>query len=190
MEGLRYNVLATEMGWVAILVSDAGLRAVTLQPSPQEALERLGPEARQATHDPTGLLDQSWAIQRYFEGESSALDSLDLDLEKAPPFFKAAWEATRSIPPGETRTYSWIAQEAGRPRAFRAAGQAMARNRLALVIPCHRVIGSHGGLHGYGMGGLAVKAKLLDMEREFAESQSEDQGASARPEQHIRESIP
>ncbi len=173
MADLRYNVFATAMGWVAILVSGAGLKAVTLQPSPQEALERLGPEAGRATHDPTGLLDQCWAIQRYFEGDPTAMDILDLDLEGAPPFFKAAWEATRSIPAGETRTYSWLAQEAGRPRAFRAAGQAMARNRLALVIPCHRVIGSHGGLHGYGMGGLEVKAKLLDMEREFVGSRSE-----------------
>ena len=170
MADLRYNVFATAMGWVAILVSENGLRAVTLQQSPQEALERLGPEARRATHDPTGILEQCQAIQRYFAGDPTALDALNLDLEDAPPFFKAAWEATRSIPAGETRTYSWIAQEAGRPRAFRAAGQAMARNRLALVIPCHRVIGSHGGLHGYGMGGLEVKAKLLDMEREFANS--------------------
>ena len=174
MAGLRYNVFATAMGWVAILASDAGLRAVTMRQSPQEALEMLGPEGGRATHDPTGLLDQCWAIQRYFEGDPTAMDTLDLDLEEAPPFFKAAWEATRSIPPGETRTYSWLAQEAGRPRAFRAAGQAMARNRLALVIPCHRVIGSHGGLHGYGMGGLEVKAKLLDMEREFAGRQDEE----------------
>ena len=173
MADLRYNVFATAMGWVAILVSGAGLRAVTLQPSPQEALERLGPEAGRAVHDPTGILEQCWAIQRYFEGDANALDMLKLDLEDAPPFFKAAWEATRSIPAGETRTYSWLAQEAGRPRAFRAAGQAMARNRLALVIPCHRVIGSHGGLHGYGMGGLEVKAKLLDMERGFATGEGE-----------------
>ena len=174
MEQLRYNVCATVMGWVAILVSEAGLRAVTLQPSPQEALERLGPEARQATHDPSGLLEQCYAIQRYFDGQPDALESLELDLEGAPPFFKAAWEATRTIPAGETRTYRWLAQEAGRPRAFRAAGQAMARNRLALVIPCHRVIGSHGGLHGYGMGGLQVKAKLLEMEREFVERENAD----------------
>ena len=169
MAGLRYNVFATSMGWVAILVSQAGLRAVTLQPTPQEALERLGPEAGQATHDPTGILDQVFAIQRYFEGDPNAMDQLELDLEDAAPFFRAAWQATRSIPPGENRTYSWVAQEAGSPRAFRAAGQAMARNRLALVIPCHRVIGSHGGLHGYGMGGLEMKAKLLEMERDFAE---------------------
>ena len=179
MADMRYNVFATTMGWVAILVSKAGLRAVTLRQSPQEALEMLGTEGRQATHDPTGLLDQCWAIQRYFEGDPNAMDTLELDLEEAPPFFKAAWEAARSIPAGETRTYSWIAQEAGRPRAFRAAGQAMARNRLALVIPCHRVIGSHGGLHGYGMGGLEVKAKLLDMEREFVEGQGGGEKASA-----------
>ena len=77
----------------------------------------------------------------------------------------AAWDACRRIPPGETRSYAWLAQAAGRPLAARAAGQSMARNRLAMIIPCHRVIGSDGGLHGYGAGGLGVKARLLDMER-------------------------
>ena len=93
------------------------------------------------------------------------MSEIALDLEDAPPFFAAAWEACRRIPPGETRSYRWLAAEAGRPLAARAAGQAMARNRLALVIPCHRVIGSDGDLHGYGAGGLAVKAQLLEIER-------------------------
>ena len=167
MEALRYNVFPTDMGWVAVLGSAAGLRAITMQPSPQEALDHLGPEGQHADHDPAGLQAQCEAIQHYFAGDPNALEHLQLDLQDAPPFFKAAWEAARSIPPGETRSYGWIAQEAGRPRAFRAAGQAMARNRLALAIPCHRVIGSGGGLHGYGMGGLAVKARLLEMERDF-----------------------
>ena len=82
-----------------------------------------------------------------------------------PPFFRAAWEACLTIPRGETRSYAWVAAAAGSPGAFRAAGQAMARNRLAVVVPCHRVIGSDGGLHGYGGGGLDKKAKLLNMER-------------------------
>jgi O-6-methylguanine DNA methyltransferase len=86
-------------------------------------------------------------------------------LTNCPPFFGAAWQACRRIPPGETRSYAWLAAAAGRPRAVRAAGQAMARNPWALIIPCHRVIGSDGGLHGYGAGGLKVKARLLEMER-------------------------
>ena len=92
------------------------------------------------------------------------LDEIDLDFSRVTPFFSAAWNACRSIPPGETRSYSWLAAEAGSPLAMRAAGQAMARNRFSLIIPCHRVIASDGGLGGYGGGGLGVKAQLLQME--------------------------
>ena len=100
------------------------------------------------------------------QGDMSALENIALDLSNAPPFFGAAWEACRRIPAGETRSYAWLAAEAGNPLAVRAAGQAMARNRFALIVPCHRVIASDGDLRGYGAGGLRVKAKLLDMERE------------------------
>ena len=103
-------------------------------------------------------------LERYFQGDATALGEIKLDLGAAPPFFAAAWEACRRIPPGETRSYQWLAAEAGNPRAARAAGQAMAKNRWALVVPCHRVIGSDGDLHGYGAGGLRVKARLLQME--------------------------
>ena len=96
--------------------------------------------------------------------EQAALDEIGLDLSGVTPFFSAAWNACRSIPPGETRSYAWLAAEAGSPLAMRAAGQAMARNRFSLIIPCHRVIASDGGLGGYGGGGLGVKARLLQME--------------------------
>ena len=164
MGELMYHIFSTEMGWVAALASKRGLRSLTIQPSPQEAMEHLGPGARAAAHDPDGLAYLQMAIGKYFSGDVKALSLLPLDLEDAAPFFKAAWEACRTIPPGETRSYGWLAQEAGRPRAARAAGQAMARNRVALAVPCHRVIGSDGSLHGYGMGGLSVKARLLEME--------------------------
>ena len=86
-----------------------------------------------------------------------------LDVEGVAPFTLAAWEACVRIPKGETRSYGWLAAEAGRPGAARAAGQAMARNRFPPLVPCHRVIGSTGSLHGYG-GGLALKARLLEAE--------------------------
>ena len=97
---------------------------------------------------------------------SNAPQRIRIDLANASPFFIAAWEACSSIPPGETRSYQWLAEAAGSPRASRAAGQAMARNPLPLIIPCHRVVGSNGGLHGYGGGGVGVKARLLELERQ------------------------
>ena len=160
---LRYDVFSTELGWVGALASPQGLRRLTLRPSPNEALEEMGPEAAQAEHDPSFLSDIRLQIDDYFAGDEKSLDSIGLDLEDAPPFYKAAWEACRTIPRGETRSYAWLAVTAGRPGASRAAGQAMAKNRLALIIPCHRVIGSDGELHGYG-GGLDKKEWLLKLE--------------------------
>ena len=165
MAELRYHVFPTDLGWLAALASENGLRALTLQPSPQEALDHLGPELNKADHDPAALEGLRLAAEAYMGGKPNALVDLPIDVDDATSFFKAAWDACRSIPPGETRSYGWLAEEAGRPRAFRAAGQAMARNRVALVVPCHRVVGGDGALHGYGMGGLSMKARLLEMER-------------------------
>ena len=123
-----------------------------------------GHDTEGAENDPEAFREIVDCLLRYSEGDLGALDGIELDLEGAPPFFRAAWSACRAIPPGETRSYRWLAAEAGNPLALRAAGQAMARNRFSLIIPCHRVISSDGGLGGYGGGGLGVKAKLLQME--------------------------
>jgi methylated-DNA-[protein]-cysteine S-methyltransferase len=136
-----------------------------MKPTPEEILEDLNDDLRGSEQDDEAFPQARQCLERYFEGDNDALDEIVLDLSNAPPFFGAAWEACRNIPAGETRSYAWLAAEAGRPNAARAAGQAMARNPLALVIPCHRVIGSSGDLHGYGAGGLAVKARLLQMEQ-------------------------
>ena len=164
MPELYYDVFPTDIGWVGVLASVRGLRRLAVRPSPDQVMQDLEPELARAGQDPLALADIRQRIEAYSSGDKKALDGVALDLEDAPPFFRAAWEACRTIPPGETRSYAWLAAEAGRPGAFRAAGQAMAKNRLAIVVPCHRVIGSDGGLHGYG-GGLDKKDQLLKLER-------------------------
>lgn len=154
------------VGWIALLGSDLGLRRVSLQPEPQDALAGLGEDASVAEDNPAGFADVLSALNDYFAGDMSALQRIKVDLSGSSPFFSAAWDACRSIPPGETRSYQWLAEAAGNPKASRAAGQAMARNPVPLVIPCHRVVGSNGSLHGYGGGGVGVKARLLDLERQ------------------------
>jgi O-6-methylguanine DNA methyltransferase len=144
--------------------TDKGLSRLTIKPTPQEALEELGSALEGATHDPDAFAQAQSCLDKYFRRDLKALDTIPLDLTWASPFFRAAWTACRQIPPGETRSYAWLAAAAGNPRAARAAGQAMARNPLALVIPCHRVIASNGDLRGYGAGGLEVKARLLALE--------------------------
>ena len=83
---------------------------------------------------------------------------------KGTAFQEACWEALRAIPPGETRTYAEIAAAAGNPKAVRAAGSANARNNVAVLIPCHRVLRSDGSLGGYRWG-LNRKQRLLQKER-------------------------
>ena len=78
-------------------------------------------------------------------------------------FQMAVWRALLDIPYGETRSYKEIAEQAGSPKAFRAAGMANNRNPIAIIIPCHRVIGSDGTLVGYG-GGMEIKKRLLELE--------------------------
>ena len=164
MSRYKYHLHELPAGWIGLVGSENGLRRASLKPTPDEVLEDLGDDAADAEHDPEYFSDILARLARFSEGDPSALDDIELDLEGAPPFFRAAWSACRTIPPGETRSYRWLAAEAGSPQAMRAAGQAMARNRFTLIIPCHRVISSDGGLGGYGGGGLGVKARLLQME--------------------------
>ncbi len=164
-ETVHYCLEETPFGWLALLGTARGLLRVSLQPDPQQALDGLGDAMDGAAENAEVFADALAAFGEYFAGNVTALDMIPLDLSNASPFFGAAWAACRGIPPGETRSYQWLAEAAGNPKASRAAGQAMARNPFPLIIPCHRVVGSSGGLHGYGAGGVGVKARLLEMER-------------------------
>ena len=100
-------------------------------------------------------------LSQFFE--TWHVDEDVVDLSDLTPFEQAALRAAAQIPPGEVRSYSWVASQIGRPRAARAVGQAMARNPLALLFPCHRVVDASGDLHNYGYG-LEMKARILKME--------------------------
>ena len=168
MSTYKYHIQELPAGWIGLVGSESGLKRASLKPTPQEVVEDLGSDIEDAEHDAEYFSNTVALLERYSEGDMAALDDIELDLADAPPFFRAAWSACRNIPAGETRSYRWLAAEAGNPKAVRAAGQAMARNRFVLIIPCHRVISSDGGLGGYGGGGLRVKAKLLQMELDQA----------------------
>lgn len=101
-------------------------------------------------------------LMEYLAGKRKAFD-LPLEPE-GTPFQKAVWKALTGIPYGKTRTYKDIAESIGNPKACRAVGMANNKNPIAILIPCHRVIGAGGKLVGYA-GGLDIKKKLLDLEK-------------------------
>jgi methylated-DNA-[protein]-cysteine S-methyltransferase len=101
-------------------------------------------------------------LRAYFAGHRADFPDR-LDLSTATTFQRKAWEATRLIPYGETRSYKWVAEQIETPASARAAGQALGRNPLPIIIPCHRVLASNGGLGGFS-GGLEMKKRLLRLE--------------------------
>ena len=110
----------------------------------------------------TGIHDHvSSELTEYFSGERTAF-TVPLDLP-GTDFQKAAWQALLDVPYGRTRSYADQAAEVGRPEAVRAVARANGQNRIAILVPCHRIIGSDGRLTGYG-GGLWRKQRLLDLE--------------------------
>ena len=103
-------------------------------------------------------------LQQYFAGEHVEFTDISVDLGNCRPFQRDVLDITRQIPYGEVRTYKWIAEQLGKPKAARAVGQALGCNPVPIIIPCHRVIGSDGSLTGYGLG-LSMKRQLLRMEK-------------------------
>ncbi|MFA4894494.1 methylated-DNA--[protein]-cysteine S-methyltransferase [Brevundimonas sp.] len=106
------------------------------------------------------------AVEAYFKGDVAALDGLRIRTN-GTEFQRSVWAALRAIPHGETRTYGQLAAAIGSPKAVRAAGSANGQNPIAVIVPCHRVIGANGTLTGYA-GGIERKRWLLEHERASA----------------------
>jgi methylated-DNA-[protein]-cysteine S-methyltransferase len=122
-----------------------------------------GPTSPQG--DAESVASAAIQLEQYFSGDRTEFE-LDIELD-GTPFERRVWEEVRAIPYGETATYAEIARRVGRPGASRAVGRANGRNPIAVIVPCHRVIGSDGSLTGYA-GGIELKRTLLDLERRAA----------------------
>jgi methylated-DNA-[protein]-cysteine S-methyltransferase len=120
------------------------------------------PDRSDWVHDERAFPDAVDQLQAYFAGERTDFD-LELGLVGSD-FQRRVWQALLTIPYGETRSYGQIAAQIGAPGAARAVGLANGHNPIAIIVPCHRVIGASGSLTGYG-GGLDRKRSLLEMER-------------------------
>jgi len=160
---LKYFIADTERGWVGILGSNSGLRQTTLPcPRAEEAERRLGDVLKGATFYKKPFAGLVERLKSYLAGKR--VDFPDaVDLSTATPFQRRVWQLTRLIPYGETRSYGWIASHLGKTGAVRAVGQALAKNPLPIIIPCHRVVAGDGNLSGYS-GGIEMKRYLLRRE--------------------------
>ncbi|HEY50114.1 MAG TPA: methylated-DNA--[protein]-cysteine S-methyltransferase [Dehalococcoidia bacterium] len=143
--------------------TERGLRFLTLPRSYRESVLD-GNEGlfRDAVEDSSVFGDLPLRLQRYFDGEKVTFPDT-LDFSEATAFQETVWGETRSISYGEVKSYSWLARQIGKPQACRAVGRALARNRLPIIVPCHRVVASDGGLGGFS-GGLWLKRRLLELE--------------------------
>jgi len=155
----------TPIGDLRLAVSALGLVAVEWAESQPEFFAYLL-RLKQSV-EPNQKMIQPYAkeLVEYLKGKRRSF-TFAVDWDTLKPFQRNTLQAVFSIPYGETRTYGDIAMQIGHPNAYRAVGSANATNPMPLVIPCHRVIGKDGKLHGYGGGdGLSTKEWLLKMER-------------------------
>jgi methylated-DNA-[protein]-cysteine S-methyltransferase len=163
---VSYDSIAdTHLGKVFFAATALGLVSIDFGTSERTFRERLrahfGVEAERA---PGRLGRIGQQLREYLAGRRTQFD-LALDLRALPEFQRRVLLAALEIPHGQVTTYGELARRIGRPKAARAVGQALGHNPVPIVIPCHRVLGSDGSLHGYGAGkGLPTKAWLLRLE--------------------------
>lgn len=160
----RFTSLSTPLGDVYVAYSGLGVSFVDLAADDaafaRAFRRRYGTEVTREPHPSPKLM----ALLRSFFADFKAFRG-PVDLSLVGPFQRRVLERLRRIPRGEVRTYRDIAREIGQPGATRAVGTACARNPIPLIVPCHRVVRSDGGLGGYSLrGGVALKKQLLDRE--------------------------
>jgi O-6-methylguanine DNA methyltransferase len=161
---MRFTSMANELGDVYVAYGDRGVAYLDLAPSDaafvRTVRSRFGVTASRDPHPPSDLLDGFRGFLADFAWYPGPVDLSHVGL-----FQRRVLEQLRRIPRGEVRTYRAIAGEIGHPGATRAVGTACARNPVPLVIPCHRVVRSDGGLGGYSLrGGVTLKRRLLERE--------------------------
>ena len=152
----------TPVGPLFLAVSDRGLCAVSFRSSLDDFLRRMERRGFRPAPGPGRVQKAVEQLREYFAGRRRRFD-MTIDLAGQTPFQRQVLEATARVPAGMVASYGDIARAIGRPKATRAVGAALGQNPVPIVVPCHRIIGSDGGLHGYG-GGLDIKEKLLRLE--------------------------
>jgi methylated-DNA-[protein]-cysteine S-methyltransferase len=170
----NYLVFETAGGFCGIAWNSAGITRFQLPTKSASATERIllrrVPGAKPGA--PTEVAEAVAAVRRYFEGKETDFSMFRLDLGEQDPFFGRVYAAARRVGWGRTTTYGALAKELGAgPEAARDVGQAMAKNPVALMIPCHRVLAAGGKVGGFSApGGSAAKIRMLALEGVQVES--------------------
>jgi methylated-DNA-[protein]-cysteine S-methyltransferase len=154
---MYFTITASPYGDIALTANDEGLTALSFQQGASPLIIDDG-----YIESKENFQEVNKQLEEYFSGERTVFN-----LPLAPqgtPFQQKVWQALVTIKQGETQSYLWIAKKINNEKAVRAVGAANGKNPIALIIPCHRVIGANGKLTGYA-GGLGLKAKLLMHEK-------------------------
>ena len=160
---MAFDVVESPVGELLIAASEHGVASIWFDPDPDEQLDRLARIAGpRVLRSPRAVDEARRELDEYFAGRRHRFD-LPLDLRSLPPFTVSVLRELARVPYGKTTTYGALAAAVGRPRAARAVGTVMNRNRIPIVLPCHRVVGASGDLVGYA-GGLDRKVRLLELE--------------------------
>ncbi len=162
---IRYAVEPCPLGLILVAATPKGVCAIEFDDREEALVKRLQERFPKARFEPADPEFKSWIakVLRYIEHPRGALD-LPLDVQ-GTVFQRRVWQALQAIPAGQTASYSEIARRIGQPKAYRAVAHAVAGNRLAMAIPCHRAVRADGDLSGYRWG-VERKTELLRRESE------------------------
>jgi len=163
---VKHSIFKTPFGWCALVKSDKGIMRILLpEPHRYVLYDRITGSYPASVLSNECFMEEIEQIQKYFSGQNPVF-TFKLDLRHATRFQTRVWEATSEIPYSEVRTYSWIADRIGNSRAVRAVGNALARNPVPVIIPCHRVVRKDGALGGFSAAsGTDFKQMLLMLEK-------------------------
>ncbi len=168
MPDIAYTFFSTPLGRCAIAWGEDGIVALELPGADDAATRRrilrARPGARIGT-PPAGVAAAIERVTALLAGAPDDLTGVRLDLSGVPAFHRRVYAAARTIPPGSTRSYGDVAALVGEPGSAQAVGQALGRNPVPIVVPCHRVLAADGSLHGFSApGGLDTKRRMLEIE--------------------------
>ena len=166
----HYHLFETKLGWMGLAWSEAGVTRVHIperdRAASESRLRRLIGGGVECASPPGPIASAIALLRRYAEGEAVDLSGIAIDLSAvADPFCLAIWQAARRLAPGETVTYGVLAERAGFPGQARDAGQALGRNPVPIIVPCHRIVAAGGRIGGFSApGGSRTKERLLALE--------------------------